>query len=48
MVLMFSLGTGPYIIVFDLNTNEQLLQEKIFHQSIVHGFEIRKIYLKQM
>ncbi|CAF0757992.1 unnamed protein product [Adineta ricciae] len=36
-------GTGPYVVAFDLTTNQQLLQEKILIDSIVHGFEIREI-----
>jgi hypothetical protein len=29
-------------LAFDLTTNEQLLQEKILVDSVVHGFEARK------
>ncbi|CAF4459435.1 unnamed protein product, partial [Rotaria sp. Silwood2] len=36
-------GTGPYVLAFDLTTNQQLLQEKILVDSIVHGFEARQI-----
>ncbi len=34
-------GTGPFVLVFDLTTNQQLLQEKILVDSVVHGFEAR-------
>ncbi|CAF3789489.1 unnamed protein product [Adineta steineri] len=36
-------GTGPYVLAFDLTTNQQLLQEKILIDSVVHGFEARQI-----
>ncbi|UJR27340.1 hypothetical protein I4U23_008633 [Adineta vaga] len=36
-------GTGPFVIAYDLTTNQQLLQEKILINSVVHGFETRQI-----
>jgi len=39
------LGTGPFVLAFDLTTNQQLLQEKILVESVVHGFEARKFSL---
>ena len=35
-------GTGPYVLGFDLTTHEQLFQEKLLVDSIVHGFEASK------
>lgn len=35
------LGTGPYVLVFDLTTNQQILQRKILNDGVVHGFDAR-------